>query len=402
MSARIPGTPGLLRSINDRAALELLLDEGPLTRVRIGDLTGVSRPTASQIVARLEEAGLVEPTGAVQGARGPHAVMYAARTDVVVGLALDVGPRWVRAALVDVRGGVLAQVELAPAADRDAVHELTGALAAVCDTAGVPASRVGSVVVGLQAAVDPVTGDIGFVGELPGWPRRGLRPALENATGLPVHLENDVNLAAIAERDAGVTADTFSLLWVGEGIGLGSWVRGDLHRGATGGAGELGYLAVPQAAAGLDPDGNENDQDLIGGLRLLELAQRAGVEADELDAALDVVAADPAAPAAAAFLDALAPRVAVVLEPVVAVLQPEVLVLGGAAGRAGGDRLAALVAEHLDRGALGGTQVRTTAVPDLPVLRGARSVVVGQVRDQVLARVGHDHPARDDAATIPG
>ena len=68
--SRLPGTPGLLRTINDRAALELLLDSGPLTRSQIGDRTGVSRPTASQIVARLEQSGLIEPTGSVQGARG--------------------------------------------------------------------------------------------------------------------------------------------------------------------------------------------------------------------------------------------------------------------------------------------------------------------------------------------
>ena len=102
-TSRVPGTPGLLRTINDRAALELLLDVGPLTRSQIGDRTGVSRPTASQIVARLEQSGLIEPTGSVQGARGPQATQYAARTDVVVGLALDVVPGGVRASVVAAR-----------------------------------------------------------------------------------------------------------------------------------------------------------------------------------------------------------------------------------------------------------------------------------------------------------
>ncbi|HKE49904.1 MAG TPA: helix-turn-helix domain-containing protein, partial [Actinomycetes bacterium] len=62
-SGSVPGQPALLRAINDRAALELLIAYGPLSRSQIGRLTGLSKPTASQLLARLEEAGLVIPVG---------------------------------------------------------------------------------------------------------------------------------------------------------------------------------------------------------------------------------------------------------------------------------------------------------------------------------------------------
>src|SRR5256885_14757641 len=72
-STRLPGTPRLLRAINDRAALELLLDQGPLTRAQLGELTGLSKVTASQLVERLEERGLVARVGEQAGGRGPNA-----------------------------------------------------------------------------------------------------------------------------------------------------------------------------------------------------------------------------------------------------------------------------------------------------------------------------------------
>src|SRR4051812_49919999 len=62
-SAGTPGTPRVLRAMNDRAALDLLLEHGPLSRTRIGKLTGLSKPTASQLLARLEAAALVLATG---------------------------------------------------------------------------------------------------------------------------------------------------------------------------------------------------------------------------------------------------------------------------------------------------------------------------------------------------
>ncbi len=76
-STRLPGTPRLLRAINDRAALELLLDQGPLTRAQLGELTGLSKVTASQLVERLEERGLVSRVGEQAGGRGPNASLYA-------------------------------------------------------------------------------------------------------------------------------------------------------------------------------------------------------------------------------------------------------------------------------------------------------------------------------------
>lgn len=400
-SSRVPGTPGLLRTINDRAALELLLDAGPLTRSQIGDSTGVSRPTASQIVARLEQSGLIEPTGSVQGARGPQATQYAARTDVLVGLALDVVPDGVRASVVDALGRTLGETTVASGPDRAAATDVRTARDRACADAGIPVARVATAVVGVQAAVAPRTGDIALVGELPGWPRQGLRAHLEDALGIDVRVENDVNLAAIAERDAGRGEQSFALLWLGEGIGMGAWLDGRVHHGTSGGAGEIGYLPVP--AAGIDD--SVNVQDLVGGLRLVELCARAGVpgvtETSPYAEAVAAVAEHRGTAAVHELVQDLARRVAIVLQPVVAILEPDAVVLGGPTGVACGDELAEATAAVLRSTDQRTGAVVASAVRELAVLRGARSVVAQDVRTLLLHAAGRPgHPV--GTSPVPG
>src|SRR6478735_9174170 len=103
-SAGTPGTPRVLRAMNDRAALDLLLEHGPLSRTRIGKLTGLSKPTASQLLARLEAAGLVLATGTTEGRPGPNAQLYEVDPTAAYAAGLDVTPERVLAAVADVTG----------------------------------------------------------------------------------------------------------------------------------------------------------------------------------------------------------------------------------------------------------------------------------------------------------
>src|SRR5258705_3929769 len=91
-SARLPGTPRLLRALNDRAALELLLERGPLTRAQLGELTGLSKVTASQLVERLEERGLVARVGEQAGGRGPNAQLYGVVPTRAFVVGVQIGP----------------------------------------------------------------------------------------------------------------------------------------------------------------------------------------------------------------------------------------------------------------------------------------------------------------------
>ena len=110
-ATRLPGTPRLLRALNDRAALELLLARGPLTRAQLGEMTGLSKVTASQLVERLEQRGLVRRVGEQAGGRGPNAQLYAVTPGSAHVIGVDVGPERVVAACADITGSIVSRVE---------------------------------------------------------------------------------------------------------------------------------------------------------------------------------------------------------------------------------------------------------------------------------------------------
>ena len=133
---RLPGTPSLLRAINDRAALELLLERGPLTRAQLGELTGLSKVTASQLVERLEERRLVARVGELAGGRGPNAQLYAVVPSSAYVVGVEVGPRQVVAASADITGRTTARVEVSTHDTDDPVRRVHSAVVEAADQAG--------------------------------------------------------------------------------------------------------------------------------------------------------------------------------------------------------------------------------------------------------------------------
>src|SRR5436309_9328026 len=247
-TARLPGTPRLLRALNDRAALELLLSKGPLTRAQLGELTGLSKVTASQLVERLEERGLVTRVGEQAGGRGPNAQMYAVVPATAYVVGVDVGPQRVVAAAADITGAIVGRTDVSIGDADDPVGVVHAAVVEAAEAARAPLSRVRRVVLGTPGLVDPASGEISFAWDLPRW-HRGLLAALRADLKRPVVFENDVNLAATAEAHSGAAAGVadFALVWVDRGVGLAAVIDGKLHRGTTGAAGEIGWLPVPGA-----------------------------------------------------------------------------------------------------------------------------------------------------------
>src|SRR5690606_22097363 len=166
---RRPGVPRLLREINDRAALELLLTSGPLTRGQIGELTGLSKVTASQTLARLERRGLVQVVGEQACNRGPNAALYGIVPSCAYVAGLDVGPERITAAIADVNGDLAAEVTITPDEEEDPVRLVHKAIAKACRSAKVAMSRLRGIVVGAPGVVDPGTGDVRFSFDLPHW-----------------------------------------------------------------------------------------------------------------------------------------------------------------------------------------------------------------------------------------
>ncbi len=389
-----PGTPRVLRAMNDRAALELLVSHGPLTRTQIGELTGLSKPTASQLLGRLAAAGLVRTTGNVTGRPGPSAQLYEVNPAAAYVAALSVDPAGVTAVVADIAGRTVGEQRVAAGAVDDGGDEghggdgatarlVTAAVDGALEKGGLDRGALHRVVIGTPGALDPRTGELRYAPHLPGWHSRALLGELGDALGAPVVIENDVNLAALAEQHDGSAQDhdDFVLVWVDEGVGAAIVLGGTLLRGATGGAGEIGYMPLPGAPlarggpdAAAAPDAGGGFQSLVGQPAVLGIARDRGLDPAGVTEAL----------ADQGVVDEVARRLATGLAAVVAVVDPELVVLSGVVAQAGGERLRVRVEEELTGLALPRPQLRISDIEGDPILTGALRTALVQARDAVF------------------
>ncbi|MFH8883282.1 ROK family transcriptional regulator [Streptomyces californicus] len=390
-------SPSTARAINDRLALGLLQQHGPLTAAQLKTETGLSRPTVADLVERLGAAGLIEvvgESGAVR--RGPNAKLYGIVAGRAHLAALDVRLGSVSVVVTDLLGATLAEDALPIGGDTGtgpAVERAAALLESTARAAGpVPLHSVG---IGAPGLIDPATGELRDSTGLPGW-HRGLVRELQRRLSATVLVENETNLAAVAELREGAAKgrDTFVLLWLGQGIGAAVMLDGKLRQGASGGAGEIGFLPVPGVSglpSAVDCAGGFHS--LAGSAALCELASTHGLldlatvsEGGEEAAAVATVraaleAGEPGEP----FLKEVADRLALGSAAVVSVLDPGCVLLAGAVGHAGGAALADRVGERLAAMSPLRTEVRAGSLGDGAVLRGALITARDAAQDALFA-----------------
>ncbi|MGW2251104.1 ROK family transcriptional regulator [Kitasatospora sp. NPDC001660] len=379
MTTARTATPSTARAINDRLALNLLLEQGPLTATELRDLTGLSRPTVADLLDRLQRTGLVAVVGERgEQRRGPNARLYALVASRAHLAAFDVRSGGVSLVVADLSGRVLAAAEV-PVEDGGAPDTADRIVRTLLDLArGVGVERLHTVAVGAPGLVDPATGRLQSTGALPAW-HGELLAALRQLPGTEVILENEVNLAGRAEYRVGAARDrdTFVLMWLGHSVGAAVILDGRLHRGHSGGTGEICFLPVPGTAGLPSAASCEGGfHGLVGSAAVCELARGHGLPADPAD---DAAAAEAAVRAALdtldgpgrAFLDELAERIALGAAGVCVVLDPGCLVLGGEVGRAGGAELAKRVEHRLAELSPLRTEVRAGTAGGGAVLAGA-------------------------------
>ncbi|MFG3587264.1 ROK family transcriptional regulator [Streptomyces sp. NPDC047990] len=405
----MPASPSTARAINDRLALRLLQQEGPLTAGQLKQLTGLSRPTVADLVERLTVAGLISVVGeSGEQRRGPNARLYGIVADRAQLAALDVRTEGVTVVVADLLGAELARASVPITDDAGtgpAVEQAVALVERAAKEAG--AERLHTVGVGAPGLIDPASGELRDSSGLPAWHRR-LVAALQERLPARVIVENETNLAALAEQRDGAARDrdTFVLLWLGHGTGAAVVLDGRLRRGASGGTGEIGFLPVPGTAtlpSATDCEGGFHS--LAGGAAIAGLAAAYGLTATEsggeppaaaLVRAAVAAVTRPASPSSSAadrspygpsdrFLSALADRLAVGAASVVAVLDPGCVVLGGEVGQAGGEELAARVGERLARMSPLPAEVRAGVLGGGAVLRGALLTARESAQDDLFS-----------------
>ncbi|SOE77397.1 Sugar kinase of the NBD/HSP70 family, may contain an N-terminal HTH domain [Streptomyces sp. OV198] len=399
----MPASPSTARAINDRVALRLLQQEGPLTAGQLKQLTGLSRPTVADLVERLTAAGLIEVVGeSGEQRRGPNARLYGIVADRAHLAALDVRTEGVSVVVCDLLGRELARASVPIADDTGtgpAVEQAVTLVERAAKEAG--AERLHTVGVGAPGLIDPATGELRDSSGLPEWHRR-LVAALQERLPARVIVENETNLAALAEQRDGAARDrdTFVLLWLGHGTGAAVVLDGRLRRGASGGTGEIGFLPVPGTStlpSATDCEGGFHS--LAGSAAIAELAAGHGLVATAVSPGEPEAAAlvrqavatlsSPSSPSASSgadrFLSALADRLAIGAASVVAVLDPGCVVLGGEVGQAGGEVLATRVGERLTRMSPLPVEVRASTLGGGAVLRGALLTARESAQDDLFA-----------------
>jgi predicted NBD/HSP70 family sugar kinase len=331
----LTGTPSLLRAINARTILELIQRDGPVSRAQVARDSGLSKPTVSLGLAALLDAGLVREVGRSSGGRGPSAVLYELNPEAGWVAGIDVGRRWVRAAIADITGTIVARRhERARVSSARALIGQIGAMArGLAGDAGAGWDQVVHTTVGSPGVFEPTRGTVTLAPNLPGWGRHGLVEALLAELGTHVGVENDVNLAAVGERWKGLGRGVrdFGFLSIGTGVGMGLVLGGELYRGSRGAAGEVGYL--PIGGDPTDPHVRRRGafEEVTNAAGVVRTAREAGMTGP-LTPKKVFALARRGDPTACEVVATEARRLALGLAVVVAVADLELVVLGGGIG----------------------------------------------------------------------
>jgi predicted NBD/HSP70 family sugar kinase len=412
MRARAPvraDSPSVLRRMNSALILDVIRSQGPLSRAEIARATGLSKPTVNDVVGLLLDATYVSESQAADGDRsrprrpGPRARLLTFRAELGHVLGLDIGANKAVAVVSDLAGRILAterrQVsEKARAGEAVLLAELEEAGRAALASAGVGPASLRAVGVGTPGVVEPSTGRIALAPQLEGWEGLELGRELAAVFPCPVFVDNETNLSLLAELWQGAAVGVGDALYVQVGVGIGGaiLVGGELYRGRSGAAGEIGYLLGEE-----DPDppryGSGPFEWSAGARAYARLGARAaagpdgsvlrdlaGGDPERVTAETVFAAAARGCAAARGIIDTLTGRLGRGIANAVSVLDPELVILGGGVSNAG-EALRAPVERAVRELAPSAPEVVLSALGDESVALGAVRLAMNRADERIFA-----------------
>jgi predicted NBD/HSP70 family sugar kinase len=377
-------TPPLLKHLNERTVLETIRAGAPISRAEISRRAGISKPTVSLALQALVDAGLVREAAAGPGGPSYGAVFFEPVPEAAYILGLDLGTRFLRGAVCDLAGEVRARqdVELRGADADGALRAIAALRESLIAAAALPVERIDGVVLGVPGVIDAQKSTLHLTTpNIPGLEGRAFGRELAELLGVEVTLENDVNLAAVGERWAGVArgVDDFAFLSVGTGMGMGLVLGGELHRGNHGAAGEVDW-----ALAGLTEDADPSADGVAALASRIAPPGSAGTAvAPPYDARTIFSAARRGDSLARTVVEEVARRIAAHITPIAAVADPALVVLGGGLG-ANGDLLLTPVRRLLNEWIPYPPRVEISSLGEAAVLMGALAVGLRSALDNVF------------------
>ncbi len=239
----------LMGELNRSIVLNMIRQEGTISRAEIAQRTKLSRTAVSNIINSLLEEGLVHPSGTGESNGGRRPMMLNFNYEAGYVLGVDIGANHLIALITDLEGNVVAEqsrpfdIDMGPDKALPLVIEYIREALAIHR---VQHPRVLGIGVSVPGPLDFTTGTVIAPPIMPGWDRFPLRHYLSQEFSMPVLVENDANLGAIAERwnGAGQGYQHLAYVKIGTGIGCGLMVDGKIYRGQRGSAGEIGHITI--------------------------------------------------------------------------------------------------------------------------------------------------------------
>jgi predicted NBD/HSP70 family sugar kinase len=381
-----PRPLNLLRDMSDQAVLETIFRHGPITRPEIASRTGLSKPTVSDAVRRLMQERLVRSAGVRPGSVGRSPVSYIVDNAAGYVIGLDIGGSTVRAAAVDLYGEVLLErAEARTAAAGDALPaQIISMVRRISRIAGATHSQLLAVGISItEALFDPATQRLTSDLDTEDHPFDSVRAAI----GTPVLVDSNINLSAVGEKWRGLAVgiSEFTFVSVGESAGLGIVIADEIVRGAHGLAGNL--HALPAQAVPTSPDTMSQNLSYAGQINapgVLKTIQEASWATEPPQSIGELFALAETDPTACEIVGAEASRIAEVVVSVCAILDPELVVLGGGIGSF--PEIADRVRRHCTALIPASTRIETSMLREKAALFGALAVGLRDAREQLFRR----------------
>ncbi|SFS79028.1 ROK family protein [Saccharopolyspora flava] len=351
-----PNGPKMVRQLNRKLVLDQFRDGEPRSRADVARQTGLTKPSATTITdgllaeGFLVEAGVGEPGAA--GGRRPNLLRFNERCRAYVGVHF--GAQRTMVTLADALGNPLARASAASSLG-DAERGLRAARTLVlraCGRAEMPVDLVAAVGVSVEGMVDRTSGRCLLAPNL-GWRDVPIQSRVEELIGAPATVFNEAHAGALAENHAGVAVgvDSFVRLSVGTGVGSGVMLGSRLFSGSTGIAGEIGHCRVEDD--GLECGcGNTGCLETVAGERAITSAVDSALRGNRSSSLragshlrLIIEAAHQGDAAARAALARAGRGLARGISYLLNVLDPDLVVIGGAVREAGELLLGPLRAE---------------------------------------------------------
>ena len=355
-----PGSQTSLREANRARIVESLKLHGHLTQVELAGSTGLSPATVSNIVKELAASGVLHTSVTSRSGRRATEVTLARTLGLVAGLHFS--SRHLRVAIADVARTVIAENHVPLALDHRHDRELDRATLLISDMLESIDAGFGDLLavgVGLPAPIDPRTGMVATRGLLRGWEGVDVARALTQRVGVPVVVDNEANLGAMAESRSGAArgASEAAYLQVGHTISAGLIVGGAIYHGVGGKAGQIGHVTIDENGP-ICRCGSRGCLDtLAGGPALLELFR----DDPAMQRLRDLLTRAESGDASSRRVIADAGRhIGIAAASLCNLVDPQLLVIGGELARAG-EILLAPLRHALERSALSGSN----GIPDV-------------------------------------